>query len=173
MSFDKDRCLFEHMNIIRSFQTYLCSITTSVETGKYHLPTIKKLAEHISQFYQEINNGDSDNQKLNDSSDECDNINLYDTNYFNDNKSDSSSDNYLYGDENDYDPEHDYSLVNVFSENKKINKNKISKEYLEKLIKNEFDVEEIILYKDKYSTGEKKDNPIKKVSNYISNVSYY
>lgn len=172
MSFDKDSYVFEYMNVIRSFRTYLCSITTSVETGKYHLPTIKKLAEHISQFYQEINNEDSEDN--NDSSDECHDTDLYDTNFFNDdNKSDSNSDNYLYGDENDYDPEHDCSLVNLFSEKKKLNKDKIGQKYLEKLIKNEFDVEDIILYKDKYSTEVKNDNPIEKVSNYISNVLYY
>ena len=41
---------------IRSFHGYLEHILESIDVGKYHEPTVEKLSQVISEYYQSINN---------------------------------------------------------------------------------------------------------------------
>ena len=174
----------KYLNDIRSFQTYLTHITTSIESGKCNLQIIIKLSDYINRFNKDINEGDveeedgvegeDDGNEENESGDDnsnstsdnaIENLNVFNNAYFNDSNKSDDSDNDLYGSDLDFDPEHDYTL-SYLSSTVKSKIEKIDEDSLRKLMDNDFNVDDVILY-------QRNGNPISKINNYISNSQYY
>tara|TARA_B100000161_G_C33503049_1_gene392663 strand:+ start:54 stop:566 length:513 start_codon:yes stop_codon:yes gene_type:complete len=53
----------DHLVNIKSFQTYLEHIVSSIENNRYHQETIQKLSGYITEYYKKINEGDSDSDE--------------------------------------------------------------------------------------------------------------
>ena len=55
----------EHLVNIKTFQTYLEHIVSSVESNRYHPDTIEKLSTYITEYYRKINCSDDDSDSEN------------------------------------------------------------------------------------------------------------
>ena len=139
---------------IKTFYGYLEHIISSVERNEFHEPTVTKISDMITKYYNEINEDDEE--------DSLPNITIFDssdneTKYESNSDSDSDSDT---SDEEDENSQETKASVNSMT------KSMIKKdEYLLNFIDSNFDNSTVELYKNPYFESRLKD--------FVSDYSQY
>ena len=186
-----DKDINDYLNNLESFKFYIEHIIESIRNNEYDYDWVKKLSNLITEYYENLDNKNIINRKINEVNEVNDDIdNFNDIEFIDDvnNNSDSSNISYygLYNtdnDENDDKPDQDTqsessnnsssdsdteNKVLFSSSNKKklLKVNKKSQERLDNFKNNIFDLSKIFLYK-------KNGIYIKRTYDFVYNSNFY